>query len=192
MKYKSELIKEIVETRGHNLSSPHYESECVESWIEETKGAYPKLCDYESEWLNYINENHSGDFSYETITVITEATVDNVVPYAYKSAILKGNTDENLQSVKMPVLKTTGKNLFDGKLEYGIINGDNGLPYNSSDYVRTQDFIPINCEKITYTVINEQCGLSFYYYDKDKKFISKKQQNFSVLCYNMLQVSIRF
>ena len=79
---------------------------------------------------------------------------------------------EGMQSVKMPVLKTTGKNLFDVKLEYGIINGDNGLPYNSNDFVRTQDFIPINCEKIAYTVINEQCGLSFYFYDKDKKFIS--------------------
>ena len=55
MKYQSELIKEIVEARGHNKSSLHYESECIESWIEESKGAYPKLCDYQSEWLNYIS-----------------------------------------------------------------------------------------------------------------------------------------
>lgn len=34
MKYKSELIKEIVDSRGHKKSSLHYESECVESWIE--------------------------------------------------------------------------------------------------------------------------------------------------------------
>ena len=79
---------------------------------------------------------------------------------------------EGMQSVKMPVLTTVGKNLFDGKLEYGIISGTNGRPYDSNDYVRTQDFIPINYEKITYTVINEQCGLSFYFYDKDKNFIS--------------------
>lgn len=32
MKWK---VKNNVDTRGHNLSSPHYESECVESWIEE-------------------------------------------------------------------------------------------------------------------------------------------------------------
>ena len=97
MKYKSELIKEIVETRGHELSSPHYESECVESWIEETKGAYPKLCDYQSEWLNYINENPLGEFPYETVTDVTDATVNNVVPYAYKSAILKGQTLVNIK-----------------------------------------------------------------------------------------------
>ena len=31
MKYQSELIKEIVESRGHEKSSIHYESECVEA-----------------------------------------------------------------------------------------------------------------------------------------------------------------
>lgn len=35
MKYESEIIKEIVDTRGHKLSSLHYQSECVEKWIEE-------------------------------------------------------------------------------------------------------------------------------------------------------------
>ena len=107
MKYKSELIKEIVEARGHKKSSLHYESECVETWIEEAKGAYPKLCDYESEWLNYISilddigggedpEPPIGEFPYVVLSDVTEATVDNVVPYAYKSAILKGQTLVNL------------------------------------------------------------------------------------------------
>ena len=122
LKYESEIIKDIVESRGHEKSSLHYESECVEKWIEETNGAYPKLCDYQSEWLNYINENPIGNFPYEIITDVTEATVNNVVPYAYRSAILKGNTkyrdidtgdildtfDESknleLVSVKLPVL----------------------------------------------------------------------------------------
>ena len=57
MKYKSELIKEMIDSRGHKKSSIHYQSECVETWIEEAKGAYPKLSDYESEWLNYITQN---------------------------------------------------------------------------------------------------------------------------------------
>ena len=96
MKYQSEIIADIVDKRGHEKSSLHYESECVETWIEESKGSYPKLCDYESEWLNYINENHIGEFPYETLTDVTEATVNHVVPYAYKSAILKGQTLVNL------------------------------------------------------------------------------------------------
>ena len=99
MKYEAEIIAEILEKRGHEKSSLHYQSECIETWIEETKGAYPKLCDYESEWLNYINENPVGEFPYETITDVTEATVNNVVPYAYKTAILKGNTIVNIAKI---------------------------------------------------------------------------------------------
>ena len=57
MKYKSDLIHEILENRGHEFPDLHYQSECVESWIKECEGSYPKLCDYESEWLNYIVEN---------------------------------------------------------------------------------------------------------------------------------------
>ena len=90
MKYESELIKEIVDSRGHDKSSLHYESECIESWIEEAKGAYPKLCDYQSEWLNYISilddtgggedpEPPIGEFPYETITDVTEATLNKAV-----------------------------------------------------------------------------------------------------------------
>lgn len=41
---------------GHEFPDLHYQSECVESWIKECEGSYPKLCDYESEWLNYIVE----------------------------------------------------------------------------------------------------------------------------------------
>ena len=58
MKYESELLSEIIANRGHQKSSIHYESECKESFIEECKGGYPKLCDYESEWLNYMDMLH--------------------------------------------------------------------------------------------------------------------------------------
>ena len=60
MKYKSELINEILEKKGHEVPNLHYQSECIESWIDDYKGLYPKLCDYESEWLNYILENPIG------------------------------------------------------------------------------------------------------------------------------------
>ena len=98
MKYQSELIKEIVDTRGHEKSSLHYESECIETWIEENKGAYPKLTDYQAEWLNYIVQNPIGEFPYLALTDVTNATVDNVVPLAYQSAILKGQTLVNLNA----------------------------------------------------------------------------------------------
>ena len=128
MKYQSEIIKEIIDERGHKKSSIHYESECIETMIEEDKGAYPKLCDYEGEWLYYINEKPIGEFPYAALNDVTEATIENVVPYAYKSATLKGKSetvDGTLQSVKMPVLMTTGKNLLDPNTVELVIESSN-------------------------------------------------------------------
>lgn len=100
MKYEADIIKEIVDKRGHEKTSIHYQSECVEEWVKEVEGAYPKLCDYQPEWLNYSNENNIGVFPYLTLTDVTDATVENVVPYAYKRAILKGQTLVNLLETK--------------------------------------------------------------------------------------------
>ena len=117
MKYQSELVKEMVDTRGHKFPSLHYQSECVDSWIEETNGSYPKLCDYEGEWLSYIlTQSSIGEFPYVTLTDVTEATVNNVVPYEYKSAILKGQTLVNLLNNPNKVVDTT----YECKLSYTI------------------------------------------------------------------------
>ena len=96
MKYQSEIIHEILEQRGHGKSSLHYQSECIETWLEEVKGSYPKLTEYQAEWLNYMLENPLGEFPYVALIDVTGATVNNVVPYAYKSAILKGQTLVNI------------------------------------------------------------------------------------------------
>ena len=97
MKYESELISEILEMEGHKSSSLHYESECVEEWIESVRGAYPKVCDYEGEWINYyLNNGGIGVFPYETVSNVTEATIYHTVPIPFKSAILKGQTLVNL------------------------------------------------------------------------------------------------
>lgn len=61
MKYESELINEILEQRGHEVPNLHYQSECIEEWINKYRWIYPKICDYESEWMNYINENPIGE-----------------------------------------------------------------------------------------------------------------------------------
>ena len=115
-------------------------------------------------------------FRFWIANIDANCSANNFMLLQYQQGMENWNIPyfEGMKSVENPILTSIGKNLFDGKLEYGIISSTNGLPYDSNDFVRTQDFIPINCEKITYTVINEQCGLSFYYYDKDKNFISNK------------------
>ena len=84
------------------------------------------------ELLKYLIENggiSGGDFEYVLYTLNQSlSTLYTTEEKPVKSAILKGNTDENLQSVKMPVLTITGKNLFDGELEKGGLSIDTGLP----------------------------------------------------------------
>ena len=161
--YESELIKEIVEARGHEKSSLHYESECIESWIEENKGAYPKLCDYQSEWLNYINENIGiGDFPYVTLTDVTDATINNTVPFAYKSAILKGQT-----------IKVYQDNLFDGIVEsggLGVNNGENDDRYPSRG--RSANFIKVEPNStITFARNLGTDGFHVVGYNENKEFV---------------------
>ena len=294
MKYEAEIIKDIVDSRGHTKTSIHYQSECVEEWVKEVEGAYPKLCDYQPEWLNYSAENKVGVFPYTTLTDVTSATVENVVPYAYKSAILKGQTLVNLcklsgmnkpnpsredmidiplhhlkentqytvivnvlessdtaitvgflgatggswkgvvrnisissdmkmlittgtglgnklrihnntstgtltvknaivlegdytnqdipyfegmQSVKVPVLTTTGKNLWDGELEEGIYNIVNGSKTDKADYFRSSDFIRI--QPNTNIMLSNESNARTYklFYDEQQKIISATNAN---------------
>lgn len=150
MKYQSEIIAEIVEKRGHEKSSLHYESECKETWIKENEGAYPKLIDYEGEWLNYINENPIGEFPYQSLTDVTYATVENVVPYAYKSAILKGQTLVNLSPFTSKIALSLSNNASEHKklsqplnqnTKYILIfNINNSTSSLASDYIMVRGY----------------------------------------------------
>ena len=95
LKYESELLYDLMKRDGDDAPSDvlPYESELKEKYLNQVVGAYPKLQDYRPEWLNYNLYHHlPSDFPVETVTDVTHATFQNVVPYAYKSAILKGQT----------------------------------------------------------------------------------------------------
>ena len=130
LKYESDILFDLMKRDGDDTPSDvlPYESELKEKYLKQVEGAYPKLQDYRSEWLNYnLMAEIPADFPHETLSNVTEATVDNVVPYAYKSAALKGSTkyrdidtgdildtfDETknleLVSVKMPRLTTSNE-----------------------------------------------------------------------------------
>ena len=112
LKYESEILFDLMKRDGDNTPSDvlPYESELKEKYLKQVEGAYPKLQDYRSEWMNYNLVAHlPADFPVETLTNVTEATVDNVVPYAYGSAILKGQTLVNIAKNRcnMTLNKTT-------------------------------------------------------------------------------------
>ena len=99
IKYESELLFDLMKRDGDDAPSDvlPYESELKEKYLEQVKGAYPKLQDYQPEWLYYNLYHHiPSEFPVESVSNVTNATFENVVPYAYKSAILKGQTVSNL------------------------------------------------------------------------------------------------
>lgn len=113
-----------------------------------------------------------------------------VVDGVSKSAILKGCTGyrdidtgeiletfeegRNLElvSVKMPDLKTTGKNMFDGELELGTIAASDGYLSETTLRARSSNYIPVFASK-TYTLINYDDSVlrAYYEYDKNKQFL---------------------
>lgn len=99
LKYESEVLFKLMERDGLNIPSsvPTYEDEIKAYFINQVKQAYPKLTDYEAEWLLYNYTKHvPADFPIRSVSNVTTATFENVVPFAYQSAILKGNTMVNL------------------------------------------------------------------------------------------------
>lgn len=103
-KYESELLYDLMKRDGDNTPSGvlPYESELKEKYINQVIGVYPKLTDYRPEWLNYNLYHHlPSDFPVETVTGVTKASFQNVVPYAYGKAMLKGQTLVNLVPEKI-------------------------------------------------------------------------------------------
>ena len=58
--YESEILNKLMERDGFNIPSsvPPYEAEIKAYLINQVKQAYPKLTDYEAEWLLYNYTKH--------------------------------------------------------------------------------------------------------------------------------------
>ena len=134
LKYESEILFDLMKRDGEDTPSGvlPYESELKEKYLQQVEGAYPKLQDYRSEWLNYNLVAHiPADFPVETLSNVTEATVDNVVPYAYKSAILKGQTLVN----QINTITETNQHYVDFSLKYIDLTKKQLIIFNSSENV---------------------------------------------------------
>ena len=161
LKYESELLFDLMKRDGDNTPSDvlPYESELKEKYLKQVEGAYPKLIDYRSEWLNYnLNNQLPADFPMETLSNVTNATVHNVVPYEYGSAILKGNTSYKVTQYSF----LTGKYL---NVSNGSLN--DGLSYHL--YCEDYFLIPKGTQ---ITLRGNNNYKKICYYDVNKNFIS--------------------
>ena len=82
---------------------------------------------------------------------------------------------EGMQSVKMPVLTTTGKNLWYSKIIYfGEIDNSTGNKLNTNNsYIHTDIIELPKYENLVVSCNNENfVKFSCYYFDENKNFIS--------------------
>ena len=199
MKYESNILKRLIDTYGV-VGTPRYISEIIKEFIVRGKERFPELFTYQADWLAHIDEfglNTTYTVSYTGQSIYAPNTLERPV----KSAILKGSTKyrdidtgefletfeegRNLElvSVKMPVLTTTGKNLFKGftKYDYTVdkhvtikeITNDSLLYSTSAWDTSIVFYIPINGGKSYITSANTTNVIAddFYFVDELKQII---------------------
>lgn len=164
--------------------------------------------------LDEIEATYENDTYTPTITVKNKSSVKvgegdgvdysaNVMDGHAKSAILKGNTGyrdidtgefletfeegRNLElvSVKMPVLTTTGKNLFGSEIELGGYTGSTGGPYTDTGRVRSKTKTLL--KKGTYTLSCENAiNTIFSVWNIDNTFSVEvvSTKNFNTFTFN--------
>ena len=108
------------------------------------------------------------DLNYILYEFYGSDTLPNTVEAPVKSAILKGNTDENLQSVKMPVLTTTNgsANILIGSQLNDVTGEIETSPYGNK---MIEDYILIPNADITMSSVQ---WLKVFFYDENKVYIS--------------------
>ena len=148
-------------------------------------GSSSKGCKTLPSYFSYGTPAGTGDVAYlrvtayqsgqyaDPITVINSLQTQlevgtSATPYApyYNYELCKiGNYQDY-------IFKSSGKNLFDGVLEIGIINGITGLDQANSNFVRAEDYIPV--EELTYyrfSTDNANISSVFVYeYKADKTY----------------------
>ena len=80
-----------------------------------------------------------------------------------------------MQSVRMPVLKSTGKNLFDGVLANGSLADSTGELVVANIHKHTKNYIKVepNIDLGIYYETNDFCGTTkIYFYDSNKKYLN--------------------
>ena len=156
--------------KDYCLNNPSVESIFGDSMIINGVGRYQWLSTTKSELTDEIfivlrsqNANARGAIKIRDIMIIEyqEGMENWDIPYF-----------EGMQSVKMPVLKATGKNLFYSTFNYGFISDANGIiNTNAKDWL-SSDYVKLN--KGTYTTSSYEPfngTKKIAIYDDNKTFI---------------------
>ena len=108
--------------------------------------------------LRHFDTTTDKNLILSDLMIIEGNHIDKDIPYF-----------EGIQSVKMPVLKTTGKNLFDGEYENGGIHAETGNNYNADRTNRSINFIKV--KPSTQYYLTKTTESRIFEYDKNKQYL---------------------
>ena len=115
----------------------------------------------------------------DDVTNGLDAVVDDIMVIEYQEGMENWDISffEGMQSVKMPVLTTTGKNLFNGNLTKGGATTSVGIPYeecfSSISNIRAySELIKTNGNSIAISLSDSTKKYALYQYDDNKCYIS--------------------
>ena len=122
--------------------------------------------DHSSDWQNYAGDNYQ--------------------PYVGGIASPNPDYPQAVQTVTgEQTVNVSGKNLFDGILELGFINGSTGLDGASNGYIRGKDYIPVK-ELTNYKFSTDNANITtvfVYEYKADKSYNLTTNKNISLDSY---------
>ena len=163
---------EVVNNEGYCLNNPSVESIFGDSMIVNGVGRYQWLSTTKSELTDEIfmalrcqNALARGAIKIRDFMIIEyqEGMENWDIPYF-----------TGMSSVRMPVLKTTGKNLFDGELKVGGLASNGTVDYNFSNRIVSYNFIPIkNNMQYKLSSVDNLLISRICFYDNNKQIISE-------------------
>ena len=120
-------------------------------------------------YYNVNNTNNSTTIFSSNLLILEGDYTQEDIPYF-----------EGMQSVKMPVLTTVSKNLFDGAYNKGKYLHSDGTEKDSNGWATTTNFIPVK-PSTTYTQnIAKNSAIAYVvFYDKQKNVIASISQTIS-------------
>ena len=110
----------------------------------------------------------------ESATLYGKTQYHDTTADVYYDSMPEDTTGMTLElvSVKMPILTTTGKNLFDGYIVRGSVNTNNGSPITTDGAIRSNDYIElIGGETYTISKVKGTKVITSVIYDENKNFV---------------------
>ena len=163
------------ENKGYLLNNSAYSTVFAEYLEVKATGLHKWVLTSKSEFTEQVsialrcqNKNARGVIKIRDIMIVEyQQGMENWdIPYF-----------EGMQSVKMPVLTTTGKNLFDGELMLGNVSGGNGIDLNSNQMCRTNYIKVTPGSDFTASIEGNYVVEKISEVDKDKNFIKTTEKS---------------